>query len=183
MRCRNDHFKNSLIRYVAREWKKLSTKICNSASYQQFRKSLLSFVKPSCFPYFSIYHLVGIKLLTRLRLDFSQLREDKSRYNFHDSLYPSCPCSLEPERTSHNLLGCHNFSSALINNLDLIGSSIFQLTDTAFANILLMAIRKLIYQRAAQFCKVLSNIFSQRNVLMKYSSKYLFYISFISTLS
>ena len=45
MRRRNDYFKNSFIPYVVKEWNKLSTEIRNLTSYQQFRKSLLSFIK------------------------------------------------------------------------------------------------------------------------------------------
>ena len=48
MRCRNDYFKNSFIPYVVRERNSLGTEIRNSTSYQQFRKSLLSFIKPTC---------------------------------------------------------------------------------------------------------------------------------------
>ena len=48
MRCRNDYFKNSFIPYVAREWNRLSTEIRNSTSSQQFKKLLLSFIKPTC---------------------------------------------------------------------------------------------------------------------------------------
>ena len=140
MRCRNDYFKNSFIRYVVREWNKLSTEIRNSTSYQQFRKSLLSFIKPTCSSLFYIHHSVGVKLLVRLRLGFSHLREHKFRHNFHDTLNPLCPCSLEPETTSHYLLHYHNFSSsrlALLNDLNLIDPTMSQLNETALANILL----------------------------------------------
>ena len=68
MRCRNDHFKNSFIPYVVREWNKLTVEIRNSISCQEFRKSLLSFIKPTCSSLFSIHHPVGVKLLVRLRL-------------------------------------------------------------------------------------------------------------------
>ena len=128
MRCRNDYFKNSFIPYVVREWK------------SQFRKLLLSFIKPTGSSLFSIHHPVGVKLLVRLRLGFSHLREHKFRHNFHDTLNPLCPCSLEPETTSHYLLHCHNFSSscfALMNDLNLIDPTISQLNETALANILL----------------------------------------------
>ena len=114
MRCRNDYFKNSFISYVVREWNKLSTEIRNSTSYQQFRKSLLPFIKPTCSSLFSIHHPVGVKLLVRL--------------------------TLEPETTSHYLLCCHNFSSsrlAHMNDLNLIDPAISQLNETALANILL----------------------------------------------
>ena len=139
MRCRNDYFKNSFIPYVVREWNKLSTEIRSTTSYQQFRKSLLSFIKPTCSSLFSIHHPVGVKLLVRLRLGFSHLREHKFRQNFHDTLNPLCPCSLEPETTSHYLLHCHNFSSsrlALMNDLNLIEPTNSQLNETALANIL-----------------------------------------------
>ena len=140
MRCRNDYFKNSFISYVVREWNKRSTEIRNSASYQQFRKSLLSFIKPTCSSLFSIHHPVGVKLLVRLSLGFSHLRGYKFRHNFHDTLNPLCSCSLEPETTPHYHLCRINFSSsrfALMNDLNLIDPTISQLNETALANILL----------------------------------------------
>ena len=125
-----------------RERSKLSTEILNSASCQQFWKSLLSFIKPTCSSLFSIHHPVGAKLLVRLRigLGFSHLREHKFKHNFHDTLNPLCSCSLEPEATSHYFLCCLNFSSArlaLMNDLNLIDPSISQFNETALANILL----------------------------------------------
>ena len=123
-----------------REWNKLSTEIRNSTSYQQFRKSLLSFIKPTCSSLFSIHHAVVVKLLIRLRLGFSHLRENKFRHNFHNTLNPLCSCSLEPETTSHYLLRCHKFSSsrlALMNDLNPIDPTISQLNETALVNILL----------------------------------------------
>ena len=107
---------------------------------QQFRKLLLSFIKPTCSLLFSIHHPAGVKLLVRLRLGFSYLREHKFRHNFHDILNPLCSCSLEPKTTSHYLLCCHNLSSArlaLMSNLNLIDPTISQLNETALANILL----------------------------------------------
>ena len=133
MRCRNDYFKNSFIHYVAGEWNRLCTEIRNSTSCQEFRKSILYFIKPTCSSLFSIHHPVSIKLLVRLRLGFSHLRENKFR---HNTLNPLCSCSLEPEITSHYLLCCHNFSFArlaLINNLNPIDPIISQLNETALA--------------------------------------------------
>ena len=140
MRCRSDYFKNSFIPYVVRKWNRLSTEVRNSTYCQEFRKSLLFFIKHTCSSLFSICHPVGVKLLVRLRLGFSHLCEHKFRHNFHDTLNPFCCCNLEPETTSHYLLCCHNFSSArlaLMNDLNLIHPTISQLNVTAFANILL----------------------------------------------
>ena len=123
-----------------REWNKLSCEIRNSTSYQQFRKLLLFFIKPTWSSLFSIHHPVDVKLFVRLRLGFSHLGEHKFRHNFHDTLNPLCSCSLEPGTTSHYLLCCHNFSSthvALMNDLNLIDPTISHLNETALVNILL----------------------------------------------
>ena len=91
MRCRDDYFENLFVSYVVREWNKLhficsGTEICNSSSYQQFRKRRLSFIKSICSTSFSINHPVGVKLLVRVRLGFRHLRAHKFRHNFHDTL-------------------------------------------------------------------------------------------------
>ena len=115
-------FKNSFIPYAVRQWNKLSTEIHNSTSYQQFRKSLLSFINPNCSTLFFIHHRVGVKLSVRLRLGFSNLREHKFRPNFHDTLNLLSFCILKPETTSHYLLRCRNFFSArpaLTNDFNL----------------------------------------------------------------
>ena len=114
--------------YVVREQNKLRTEIPNSSCYQQSSKLFLSFIIPTCSTLFSIHHPVGVKLLVRLRLGYSHLREHKFRHNFHDTLNLSCSCSLEPETTSSYLLCCYNFSSArsaLMNDLNLIDTTSF----------------------------------------------------------
>ena len=50
------------------------------------------------------YHInnsVGIKLLTRLRLSFSLLHENRFRHNFKNTLNFLCSCSTEPATTTH----------------------------------------------------------------------------------
>ena len=121
-----------------REWNRLSNEIRNLTSCQEFRKSLLSFIKSTCSSLLSFHHPVGVKLLVRLRLGYSHLREHTFRHNFHDTVNPLCFCSLDHETTSHYLLCCRNFSSArlaLMNDLNLINPTISQLNETALANI------------------------------------------------
>ena len=120
------------------EWNRVSTEICDSTSYQQFRKSLLSFMKSigSTLFYSSSF---GVKLLVSLRLGFSNLHEYKFRNNFPNALKPLRSCSLEPETTSPYLSRCHTFfsaCSALMNYPNLISPTIFQ-NETALSNILL----------------------------------------------
>ena len=137
-----------------REWNRLSTETHNSTSCQEFRKSLLSFIKLTCSSLFFIHELAGVKLLVRLRLGFSHLREHKSRANFNDTLNPLCSCILEPETSSQYLLCCHKFSSArlaLMNDLNLINLTIFRSNETALVKILLFGHSKKLHQRIAKF--------------------------------
>ena len=155
-----------------REWNRLSTKICNSTSCQQFRKSLLSFIKPTCSSLFSVHHPVGLKLLVRLRLGFSHLHEHNFRHNFHDTLNPSCSCSLEPEKTSNYLFCCHNFSSAhlaLMNDLNLIDPTISQLNETALANILLYSNSK---KRTSENSKILQSTIKYTIVTKRFDESF-----------
>ena len=83
----------------------------------------------------------GLNLLSRLRVNFSHLREHKFRNNFRDTLVPFCSSGLfESETTSHFLLDCTSFSELrkvlLDGIIDLIGS-ISNLPDTKLVNMLL----------------------------------------------
>ena len=68
----------------------------------------------------------GVKYLTRLRLRFSHLNEQKFRLGFLDTLNPLCNCSLEVEDNEHFFLRCLNFENAgrsLIIDISSISSS------------------------------------------------------------
>ena len=79
---------------------------------------------------FFICNLLGLKLLTRLRLQLSHLNEPKFRHGFGDTISPMCGCSAEIESTEHFLLRCQFHSSQrleLFNNLNKIIFSFFKL--------------------------------------------------------
>ena len=127
-----------------RERNKLSSEIRNSTFYQQFRKQLLSSIKPTWSTLCSVHHPVDVKLLVRLRFGFNHLCEHKFRLNFQDTLNPLCSCSLESERTLQYLLCYHKFStacSALIKDFNLIDPNTSQINKTSLVNILLYSIR------------------------------------------
>ena len=74
-RCRTDCFKYSFFPSALSEWFKLDESIRNSESISIFKNKLLSFIRPAQSSIFNIFDPVGIKFLTRLRLDFSHLNE------------------------------------------------------------------------------------------------------------
>ena len=94
---------------IIREWNKLDTSICQAPSYSVFRKALLDFIWSTANSTFGTNYVSGLKLLTRLRVGFSHLREHKFKHNFQDTLNPLCPSSLEAEDTYHFLCAAEIF--------------------------------------------------------------------------
>ena len=76
------------------EWNKLDNNIRNSESVSAFKKQILKFMRPSPSSTFNMHNPHGIKLLTRLRVGLSHLREHKFRHNFQDSLDLFCNCAV-----------------------------------------------------------------------------------------
>ena len=101
---RHNFFRNSFFPSTLIEWNNLDIHIRNSESYAIFKKSILRFIKPSENPIFNCHNSSGIKLITRLRLGFSHLREHKFRHNFQDTLNPICSCGENIETTTHYLI-------------------------------------------------------------------------------
>ena len=114
------------------EWNKLDWEIKNSESIATFKKRILSFIRPSANSTFNCHNPKGIKLLSRLRLGLSQLREHKFKHSFGKG---------EVETSSHYLLHCSNYLEerlALLNTIkDIIDMSILQQSDLKFTSVLL----------------------------------------------
>ena len=90
------------------EWNKLDNNIRNSESVSAFKKQILKFIRPSPNSTFNVSNPHGIKLLTRLRVELSHLREHKFRHNFQDPPDPFCNCGRHIETTIHFFLHCLN---------------------------------------------------------------------------
>ena len=143
--CRTVSFQNSFFPHSVNQWNQLNPEIRNSTSLHIFRKGLFRLIKPLENSIYNIHDPLGIKLLTRLRLEFSQLRDHKFRHNFQDTLNPMCTCSLEPENTSHFLLHCHNHNNpriTLMSDLSTIDPSICFLNETYLVHLLLFGDKK-----------------------------------------
>ena len=122
---KHDFFKNTFFPSTIIEWNKLDRKIKNSESIETFKKRILSFIRPSPNSTFNCHNPKGIKLLSRLRLGLSHLREHKFKHNFQDSLNPFCNCGKGEERL------------ALLNTIKNIDMSILQQSDSKFTSVLL----------------------------------------------
>ena len=88
IRARAKVFENSFFPYCIKEWLKLGEEIRSLASSKQFKKTILDFVRPKENSIYAIHNISGLKLLERLRLNFSHLNEHKFRHNFKDIINP-----------------------------------------------------------------------------------------------
>ena len=88
----------------------LARSLENTDSTKTFKLSILDFVRLGENSVFAVHDINGLKLLTRLRLNFSHLNEHKFRHNFNDTINPMCSCGKEPETTLHYLLRCDFYS-------------------------------------------------------------------------
>ena len=148
--CKSEYFKNSFIPNVIYEWNKLDPDIRSSASYNLFRNTLLKFIRSAQRKTLHINDSVGVKLLTRLRLGFSHLREYKFRHGFKDILNPLCPCSIEAETTAHYFLRFHFYNanrSALMNESNEIDSSFSTLNENDFMDLILYGSDKFVNKK------------------------------------
>ena len=81
-----------------------------------------------------------IKIVTRLRLGLSHLREDKFKHSFRDTLNSLCSYGNRIETTPHYFLHCllfHGERSTLLNNINEIDSTIFNKSASVVTRILL----------------------------------------------
>ena len=84
--CRTKTFSNYFLPQTIWEWNKLDTSIYQAPSYSVFCKALMDFIQPTANRTIGINDVSSLKLLTRLRVRFSHLREHKFKHNFQNTL-------------------------------------------------------------------------------------------------
>ena len=114
--------------------------IRNSESLNVLKNSLLKFIRPSGNSVINCHNPRGVKLLTRLRLGLSHLREHKFKHGFQDSLNPICSCGNDIETLAHFLPYCTHYSnerSTFLNTIRNINKHIFDNNDLQITETLL----------------------------------------------
>ena len=118
-------------------------------------------IRPKPNSIFNIHNPLGIKYLTRLRVGFSHLKENKFRHNFQDSIDPMCNCGSGIETTIHFFLHCANFNTqrqTLFDKTATIDTNILTENDDSIISVLLFgkqncekSCNKLIINAAIEF--------------------------------
>ena len=70
---------------------------------------------------FNVHDLYGVKLLTRLLVEFSDLRSHRCNHKFHCPEL-SCSCQTGVEDNEHFVLHCPRFSTQRKTLLDLVSN-------------------------------------------------------------
>ena len=108
----------------------LNPTLRNSKSFVVFKNSILKFIRRSPSNFLNCNNYKGIRLITRLCLGMSHLREHKFKHNFQDCLNPICSCGLDIDSTSHFLLHCPSFNDeryTLLSTLNKIDCKLLEL--------------------------------------------------------
>ena len=114
-------------------------RFATSLLWRSLKKHLLNFIRPNSHSVFKINNPLGLKLLTRLRIGFSRLKEHKFKHSFQDSVDRLCSCGNDIKSTVH-FLHCPNFRTqrqTLLNKRKSINASIMAENENSVVRMLL----------------------------------------------
>ena len=103
---KNQSFQFVFLSKLIKKWCVFSEEIGNIVSVNKFRKIIFSFIRPKDNSFFAIHNIKGLKLVTRLRLNFSHLNKQKFRHGFRETVNPMCKPGLETKTTRDFFLRC-----------------------------------------------------------------------------
>ena len=98
--CRTKIFQSSFFPCCIKVWNDLDSKLQNIDSYKEFKGKTKPFIKIKLISVFSVHDVYGVKLLSRLRLNFSHLNDHKDCHGFSSM----CDCCSATETTLQFLL-------------------------------------------------------------------------------
>ena len=123
-----------------REWDQLDESIKISPTVSVFKREIMSLIRPQKRSWFGFHDVEGVRLLTCLQVEFSDLREHRFGHNFQCSS-PMCFCQTGIENNEHFLLHCPCHSSHRRDLLDRISNVVdvdpTNLSSTDVCNLLL----------------------------------------------
>ena len=109
----------------------------NHVKISEFKRKLIQLVKPPKNSICNVHDIMGTKLLTQLRVGFSDLLHHKFRHNFNCS-NPSCLCFTGIEDNEHFLLHCPSFATKRTDLPDLVsGMPVMRLSSKELSDLLL----------------------------------------------
>ena len=116
--AKTERYQNSFFPYCITEWNGLDKNIKYSPSLKTFKENITKLIRPKK-SFCCEKNKYGMKLLTQIRVDFSDLRDHRFNHNFN-CRSPTCSCGLEDETSTHYLLCCPRYNLLRIDYLSKI---------------------------------------------------------------
>ena len=105
---RTERYANSFFPYCITNWNTLENSVMLLPSLTCFKNHINKFIRPKGNSFFDIRHPYGIELLTKIRVDFSDLRYHRYNHNCNCQS-PTCSCGIGVETTLHYFLCCPRY--------------------------------------------------------------------------
>ena len=139
-RGNTNRYKNSFFPFCHYGWPNLEENIRNAISLSDFQKNYLRTIRPSAKGICPPVDSFGLKRLTQLRVEHSDLRSHRFNKNFNCTS-PTCRCGMEDETNEHYFLRCPSFQNQrthLLSSLsDIIQNNISVLPDSHLCDLIL----------------------------------------------
>ena len=137
---RTERYVNSFFPFCIKNWNNLDNTIKPAPTLSVFKTNLVKFVRPKGNTFYSIRDRYCVKLLTKIGVSFSDLRDHRFNHNFN-CLNPTCLCCLGDKTTVHFLLCCPRYNNLRISYLskisDILRSDISVLPNDHLTRILM----------------------------------------------
>ena len=137
---RTERYDNSFFPYCITNWNLFNNSVKSLPSSVSFKNHLNNFVRPTGNSNFGIRDKFGMKLLTKIRVEFSDLRDHRFNHNFN-CLSLICSCGIDDETSVLFFLCCSRFQAkrrVLLSNLsDIIDSDVTVLPNEHLIHIIL----------------------------------------------
>ena len=130
IKIEHNFLKNTFFSSAIIECIKLDPPIRNAESFGIFKSNILKFIRSTLRSFFNCYNHKGIRLVIRLRLGLSYLREHIFNQNFQNCINVICSCDMDVESTSHSFLHFPLFDDKRIALLSTLNKTDCKLIET-----------------------------------------------------
>ena len=140
-RARTNSLENSFFPSTSKSWDDLDDEAKAKPSPACFKDYLNNnYIRPVSKKTFTNCDTKGISILTKIRVEFSDLRDHRYNHNFN-CISPTCKCTRDRETSVHYFLRCplyeRNRTTLLSKISDIIHSDVRVLPDDHLLHILL----------------------------------------------
>ena len=131
---------NCFFPYCIKNWNSLADSVKLLPSVTRFKKHLDMFIRPEGKSFYGTRDKFGMKILTKISVEFSDLRDHRYNHNLNCQ-NPMCSCGLAKETSVHYFLYCSRYIAQRLHFLskisEVIGSDVSVLPKEQLCHILM----------------------------------------------